>query len=127
MVGGEHFLQISAPRILRFGIDSVLKILNERISYSMNEYMNPKGVHGTSPATQGLLNMDYSQPKLSKALHESPLVHSCGLKALIKVSPGVFRVHREWRGTAGGAAKCLLPCIMQCTVYSTVHYVVCSV
>ena len=28
MVGGEHSLNISAPLLLRFGIDSVLKILN---------------------------------------------------------------------------------------------------
>ena len=32
MVGGEHSLKISAPQLLRFGIDSVLKILNKRIS-----------------------------------------------------------------------------------------------
>ena len=32
MVGGEHSLQISAPQFLQFGIDSVLKILNERIT-----------------------------------------------------------------------------------------------
>ena len=28
MVGGEHSLKLSAPQFLRFGIDSVLKILN---------------------------------------------------------------------------------------------------
>ena len=32
IVGGEHSLQMSAPQLLRFGIDSVLKILNERIT-----------------------------------------------------------------------------------------------
>ena len=32
MVGGEHSLKISAPQLLRFGIDSVLKILSKRIN-----------------------------------------------------------------------------------------------
>ena len=32
MVGGEHSLKISAPQLLQFGIDSVLNILNERIT-----------------------------------------------------------------------------------------------
>ena len=31
MVGGEHSLKISAPQLLRFGIDSVLKILNTNL------------------------------------------------------------------------------------------------
>ena len=33
MVGDEHSLKISAPKLLRFGIESVLKILHE----GMNE------------------------------------------------------------------------------------------
>ena len=33
-VGGEHSLKISAPKLLRVGIDSVLKILNERDQFS---------------------------------------------------------------------------------------------
>ena len=32
MVGDEYSLKISAPQLLRFGIDSVLKILNERMT-----------------------------------------------------------------------------------------------
>ena len=32
IAGGEHFLQISAPQLLRFGIDSVLKILNKMMA-----------------------------------------------------------------------------------------------
>ena len=36
MVGGEHCLKISAPQLLQFGIDSVLKILNERMAQLLN-------------------------------------------------------------------------------------------
>ena len=36
MVGGEHSLKMSAPQLLRFGIDGVLKILNKRISQLIN-------------------------------------------------------------------------------------------
>ena len=50
MVGGEHSLNMLAPQFLRFGIDSVLKILNESI-YLINEPMNDKGVYRTAPAT----------------------------------------------------------------------------
>ena len=57
MVGGEHYLKISAPQLLRFGIDSVLKILNERITQSMNELMSDEGVCRTAPAPPGQLNM----------------------------------------------------------------------
>ena len=39
MVGGEHSLQISASQLLRFGIESVLKILNERITDWMNKLL----------------------------------------------------------------------------------------
>ena len=57
MVGGEHSLKISAPQLLRFGIDSVLKILNERMTFneSINEIINHKAVYRTAPATLGLL------------------------------------------------------------------------
>ena len=51
MVGVEHSLKISAPQLLRFGIDSVLKILNERMTYSVND----EGVYRSAPATPGLL------------------------------------------------------------------------
>ena len=54
--GGEYSLKISAPQLLRFGIDSVLKILKKRITQWMNESINEwrKG-YRTSPATQLLL------------------------------------------------------------------------
>ena len=37
MVRGEHSLKSSAFQVIRFGIDSVLKILNKRIPYLINE------------------------------------------------------------------------------------------
>ena len=57
MVGGEHSLKISAPQLLLFGIDNVLKILNERIT----EWMNFKAVYRTAPATPGLLSLKISK------------------------------------------------------------------
>ena len=51
MVGGQHSLKISAPQPIRFGIDSVLKILNKRIT----QLMNHKGVYRTAAGTPGLL------------------------------------------------------------------------
>ena len=39
MVGGEHSFKISFPQLLCFGIDSILKFLNKRITYSMNEWI----------------------------------------------------------------------------------------
>ena len=47
MMGGEHSLKILAPQLLRFGIDSVMKVLNERIKY--------KGVYRTAPTTPALV------------------------------------------------------------------------
>ena len=55
--GGELSLKMSAPQILLFEIDSVLKILNENITQWMNELMNNQGVYRTAPATPGLLNI----------------------------------------------------------------------
>ena len=52
--GCEHSLKISAPQLLLFGIDCVLKILNKRITYWINEWINDKGVYRTAPATPGL-------------------------------------------------------------------------
>ena len=57
MVGDKHSLKISAPQLLQFGIDIVWKILNERMTYSVNESMNYKCVYRTAPATPGLLIM----------------------------------------------------------------------
>ena len=54
-MGGEHSLKMSAPQLLRFGIDSVLKILNERITQSVNQSVNDEGVYRTALATPGLL------------------------------------------------------------------------
>ena len=63
MVGGEHSLKMLALTLLRFGIDSVLKILNKRITQSVND----KGVYRPAPATPGLLkNMYFSSDRLVK-------------------------------------------------------------
>ena len=37
MVGDEHLLKILIPQLLRFGIDSVLKILNDRFDEVSNQ------------------------------------------------------------------------------------------
>ena len=50
MVGVEYFSKNVVFLALRFGINSVLKILNETITYSIND----KGVYRTAPATPGL-------------------------------------------------------------------------
>ena len=50
MVGGEHSLKISTPQLSKFGIVSVLEILNKRITL-----INHKGLYRTAPATPGLL------------------------------------------------------------------------
>ena len=48
-----YSLKISAPQLLWFGMDSVLKILNERMTQWIYESMNYKGDEWTAPATQG--------------------------------------------------------------------------
>ena len=45
---------MSAPQVLRFGIDSVLKILNKRIT----DLMSDRGDCRTALATPGLLKLD---------------------------------------------------------------------
>ena len=40
MVVGEHFLKISAPQLLWFGIDSTLNIFPQTMSQSVNELIN---------------------------------------------------------------------------------------
>ena len=57
MVGGEHYLQISAPQLLWFGFDSALKIFPQTMSHSVNESINDGGDCRTAPATPGLLIM----------------------------------------------------------------------
>ena len=54
-MGGEHYLTISAPLLLQFGKDTVLKIGRKGITELMNESVNDKGVCRTAPATPGLL------------------------------------------------------------------------
>ena len=56
MVGGEISLKISAPKLLWFVIDSVLKILNKMMIESMTESINEEGAYRTALATPGLLN-----------------------------------------------------------------------
>ena len=56
MVGGEHYVKISASQLLRLGIDSVLHILNERMTYqSINQLINKENVYRTASATPGLV------------------------------------------------------------------------
>ena len=58
-------------------MDSVLKILNERIPYSMNQSVNYKGVCRTAPATPGLIMTDYYQGiKLSESYTSSEIMNS---------------------------------------------------
>ena len=40
MMGGEHSLKMSAPQLIRLGIDSVLKIWRKSISEWLNELIN---------------------------------------------------------------------------------------
>ena len=52
-------LNSSAHQFLQFWMDSVLKILNERIPQSVNELVNYEDVYKTAPATPGLLKNDW--------------------------------------------------------------------
>ena len=54
--GGEPSLKISAPQLLRFPSEGLLKIISQRMTNGVNELMNDKGVFRTAPATPGLLN-----------------------------------------------------------------------
>ena len=40
MVGGDISLKILAPQLLRFGIDSILNIFLQIMTYSINEWIN---------------------------------------------------------------------------------------
>ena len=57
MVGGEHSFKMSAPQLLRFGIYSVLKILNKMMTQWINQSMSAEGVYRTAPATTVLLTI----------------------------------------------------------------------
>ena len=68
-VGGNNSLKISAPKLLRCGMDLVLYILKKRITdLYMNQWINDKGVYRTAPATSGLLNIYIPSPSLGKNL-----------------------------------------------------------
>ena len=54
-VGVELSLKVSAPQLLWFGINSVLKILNKSMTKSINQSIDDKGVYRIAPATPGLL------------------------------------------------------------------------
>ena len=51
MVGGEHSVKIWASQLLRFGIESVLKVLNKRITYLFDQLIIYKGIYKTALAT----------------------------------------------------------------------------
>ena len=53
--GGEHSFKMSAPQLLRFGIDGVMMVLNKRITNWINLWIKDKGVYRTAPVNPGLL------------------------------------------------------------------------
>ena len=55
MVGHEHFLQITAYELLRFGIYDVVKIWRKRLNQLINQLIIKKGYCRIAPATPGLL------------------------------------------------------------------------
>ena len=57
MVGDEHSLKVSAPQLLWFVIDSVLRFEKKKglLNQSVIEIIKDKGVYSTAPATPGLL------------------------------------------------------------------------
>ena len=57
LVVAEVFLNVLAPQLLWFGIDSVLKILNKKMTQSMNHFiaMSDEGVSRAAPAEPGLV------------------------------------------------------------------------
>ena len=61
MVGGEHSLKISAPQLLRFGCNDVLKVWRKRVTHPLNESMSYKGDCRTAAATQGLLKINMEE------------------------------------------------------------------
>ena len=60
MGGGDHSLKSSAPQLLWFGTEGVMKIFSQRMTYrtneTINESINDEGVCRTATATPGLLN-----------------------------------------------------------------------
>ena len=57
VVGGEHSLKISAPKLFWFVIYDILQIRRERLTHWLNQWMNHEADCRTAPATQGLLNI----------------------------------------------------------------------
>ena len=55
--GGEPSFKISYPYFLRFGSEGVLKIFPQRMTDSLTDSGNDKGVCRTAPPTPGLLNI----------------------------------------------------------------------
>ena len=55
IVGGEYSLKMSATQLLRSGMDSVLMIMNGRMTDSISQSMSDVGDCRTAPDTPGLL------------------------------------------------------------------------
>ena len=56
----EHSLKMSAPKLFRFGIDSVWKIFelkDHSLTHLIIESMNCGAAYRTAPATLGLVNI----------------------------------------------------------------------
>ena len=85
--GDEHSLKISALNLLWFGVDSILKILNERIT----KLMNDKGVYRRARATQGLLNI--CKFYIRKGLLETKVHYKSPRKKIKKEQNG----YEPWR------------------------------
>ena len=60
MMGDENSLKMSAPQLFRFGIDSVLKILNLRMTESIIWLINDQGVCRNSPTYIGSIKNIYT-------------------------------------------------------------------
>ena len=58
VVGGEYSLKMSAPLLLQFVIYDISKMWRKRITLSVNQLINAKGVYRTAPSTPGLLNSE---------------------------------------------------------------------
>ena len=57
VVGCEHSLKISAPKLLLFQIYDILMIWRKRLTDSLTDLMNDEAVSRTALATPGLLNI----------------------------------------------------------------------
>ena len=81
MVGGEHY-----PQLFWFGIDSVLKILNKRITDSVNKWNNDKDVFRTAPATLGLINIWSIQHWLNSPIDNPTLYMAVTFEPIMQFS-----------------------------------------